>query len=359
MATTSRTKKTKSAQQWAWEFLRRNPAYRDAFRRLTEQSPEQFGQLAKIAVGEGSDQLDEEVVRKLDVRFFETSVLIGFKEKQTTVGEYIDQSQRIRDSLDEPEIDLTLAPNFKLETYSLAKWYDPEVELQENDVADMWHPHIPFELGLTPAPWAFAHSVDNASAIDKYSGWPVRTSEKDITPKVDKRRRKSPCQLSTPVPLVKGVDDSIFLTFHRDVAIHLNQTQAGFIFDLSLPVDFQLSQAKEILEQHQDALVRGGFVQSLPKQADRFGTFSEYLEILDLLATGLSHLDIAKKIDGLITASEWRHDPKANRLVKVPKIVSRSKHGAPVNELTQAVRKKIERAIGLRDHGYRALAFTE
>jgi hypothetical protein len=137
-----------------------------------------------------------------------------------------------------------------------------------------------------------------------------------------------------------------------------NQMEVGALFDLRLPIGFQLSQIKELLEQHQEALILSGFVQSLPKQADRFGTFTEYLEILDMLNAGHTHLDIAKNLDGLTTTNEWRHDPKANKLVKVPKVVSQSKRGAPVNELTQAVRKKIERALSLRDHGYRALAFT-
>ena len=59
MAVTSRKKKTKAAQQWAWEFLRRNPDYRDAFRKLTALPPEQLTQIGILAAGEEEHQPDE------------------------------------------------------------------------------------------------------------------------------------------------------------------------------------------------------------------------------------------------------------------------------------------------------------
>lgn len=359
MATTSRTKKTRSAQQWAWEFLRRNPDYRDAFWKVHALSVDQKAQLEIIAEGDEEQPLDEKVIRSLQLEFFDTSVMTGYKEKQKTIGEYMDQTQRLRDALKEPKTNLWLAPKFKLKTYSLAAWYEPTGGEWSQDVVNtMWLHTLPVNFGLTPAPWAEGFKFKSEDEDDEYMGWPARETEPTVKNKVDKRRRKSPLKSAAHLPLVQGTDGSVYLFPLKDVTQSLERTQACLLIDLNLPIGFQLNHAKEILEQHQDALVRGGFAQSLPKQADRFGTFSEYLEILDMLDAGHTHLDIAKKLDGLTTTSEWRHDSKANKLVKVPKVVSQSKRGAPVNELTQAVRKKIERAIGLRDHGYRALAFA-
>lgn len=357
MATNSRTKKTKTAQQWAWEFLRRNPEYRDAFRKLVALSPEQFAQIGMLADGEEDHQLDEEVVRALDIHFFDTSVLTGYKAKQKTVGEYIDQSQRIRNSLNETEIDLAIATKFRLETYSLVKWYAPEVELPLNDVAYMWHHHVPFEFGLTPAPWAEGSKFNSSDEDDEYMGWPVRETEPIVKNKVDRRRRKSPLKSSEHLPLVQGTDGSIYLFPLKDITLSLERTQACIRIDLNLPIGFQLDQAKEFLEEHQEALVRGGFVQKLPKQADRFGAFEEYLKILDLLEAGVNHLDIATELDGLVPRTiSWKRDPASNQSHPVKRMTSRSKPDDSVNELTQAVRKKIERALHLRDHGYHALA---
>ena len=346
-----------TAQQWAWEFLRRNPEYRDAFQKLVALSLEQFAQIGMLAAGAEDHQLDEEVVRALDIHFFDTSVLTGYKLKQKTVGEYIDQSQGIRDALKEPEIDLAIAMKFRLETYSLVKWYAPEVELPVNDVANMWHHHVPFEFGLTPAPWAEGSKFNSDDEDDEYRGWSARETASIAKNKVDKRRRKSPLRSSTSLPLVQGIDGSVYQVPLMDKTLSLDRTQACVHIDLNLPISFQLNQAKEFLEAHQEALVRGGFVQKIPKQADRFGVFEEYLKILDLLEAGVSHLDIATELDGLVSRTiAWKPDPVTKIIVPVKRMTSRSKPGASINELTQAARKKIERAIHIRDHGYHALA---
>lgn len=359
MATTSRTKKTNSAQQWAWEFLRRNPDYQDAFGKLRTLSVEQKAQMEMIAEGDEDLPLDKEVIRTIDIQFFDTSVMLGYKVEQKTIGEYMDQTQRLRDAMNEPETKLWIAPKFKLKTYSIAAWFDPSDEWPQ-DVADtMWGHTTQVELGLTPAPWAAGQSFETENEIDDSVGWPVRDSETGIKNKVDKRRRKAPRRARSGVPVVKGTDGSIYLLTHKDVNLDLDQTQACAVIDLNLPIGFQLNQVKIFLEEHQEALTRGNFVQRLPKQADRFGVFEEYLKILDLLQAGASQLDIATELDGLVERTiAWKRDPTSNQSKPVKRMTSRSKPDDSVNELTQAVRKKIERAIHLRDHGYRALALS-
>jgi len=357
MATTSRTKKTKSAQQWAWEFLRRNPDYQDAFEKIEALSAVQKAQMEMISEGDDDQPLDEEVIRALDIQFFDTSVMTGYKSAQTTVGEYMDKTQGLRDALNEPETNLWVAPKFKLETYSIGSWYDPTGEWSETVVNAMWTHCTTVELGLTPAKWAEGQTFESEDEIDDYMGWPVRETEAVHKRKVDKRRRKAPLKAACAVPVVKGTDGSVYLVSYEDKKLHLDQTQACVVIDLNLPIGFQLNQAKSFLEEHQDALVRGSFVQKLPKQADRFGAFDEYLKILDLLEAGASQLDIATELDGLVSRTvSWKRDAVSDESKPVKRMTSREKPHASVNELTQTVRKKIERAIHLRDHGYHALA---
>lgn len=359
MATTSRTKKTKSAQQWAWEFLRRNPDYQDAFRKMHALSQEQKAQIGMMVAGNEGHQLDEEIVRSLDIEFFDTSDMTGYGDKQKTVGEYLDQSQRVREFLKEPEVHFSYSRKFRLETYSLATWYEPSDEWPENVVDTMWSHPTAIELGLEPAPWAEGFDFKSDDEDDEYMGWPLHEAEPIVKNKVDKRRRKSPLKSSTSLPLVQGTDGNIYQMPLIDLNLSLEQTQACVFIDLNLPIGFQLNQAKNFLEEHQEALVRGGFVQKLPKQADRFGAFDEYLKILDLLEAGASHLDIATELDGLVPRTvSWKRDHAFNQSHPVKRMTSRSKPDDSINELTQAVRKKIERAIHLRDYGYRALALS-
>lgn len=357
MATTARTKKTNSAQQWAWEFLRRNPDYRDAFQKLTALSIQQKEHLNMYQVEEENQKINIKVFRSLCIYFFDTSQMIGYANTQKTVGDYLDETQEMRAPLGESGNYLPVAKKFKVENYSLAKWCDPEVDLNGSESAAIWRHINLMSFGLKRRP-----TLDNFKTTDEISdetgwhGWPYRSIEVPLK-KADGRMRKQ-TESDVLLGMYRGIDGRAFAPSGELTEFSVPETQAVAIFNLDLPIEFQLKRIKAQLQRHQEDLIKSGFVQSMPKQADRFGMYTEYLEILDLLNAGRTHLDIAKKIDGLTTINDWKLDPKANKLVKVPRVVSRSKGGTKINELTQAVRKKIERAISLRDHGYRALAFT-
>jgi hypothetical protein len=128
MAINARTKKTNSAQQWAWEFLRRNPDYRDAFQKLTALSMQQKEHLNMYQVEEENQKIDCKVIRSLCIHFFDTSQMIGYANTQNTVGDYRDETQEMRALLGESGNYLPIADKFKAENYSLAKWCDPEVD---------------------------------------------------------------------------------------------------------------------------------------------------------------------------------------------------------------------------------------
>ena len=296
-------------------------------------SPDQATQLGLIAEVGNDQSLDKEVVRALDIQFFDTSFMTGYKNTQKTVGDYIDQTQKLRDTLMEPEATLCIAPKFNLSTYSLAAWYEPLDEWPQDQVDTMWSHELIIEYGLTAAPW---HSdlLFEETEIDDYQGWPVRENETAVKSKVDKRRRKNPIKQASGIPIVKGTDGSIYELSFTGMQLTLEQAQACLVIDLSLPIDYQLNQAKHFLETHQEALIKSGFVERIPKQADRFGAFEEYLEILDLLDDGFSHLDIATKLDGLVPRTvSWKHDPVSNQSHPVKRMTSPGKPRVSVNQL--------------------------
>lgn len=359
MAKASSSPRTKSAQQWAWEFLRRNPDYRDAFQKLASLSPEQMSHLGSAFSPESERENDQAVLRSLDLHFFDTSRLIGFKKSQKTVGEYFDQSKELRDKYNEPDVSLYLAEKFSLETYSLVSWFDPADEAIAEVAASMWHYAMPIQLGLERMV-----GLEHISFEDqKFSGegmypFPPTPHTQVVDRKLDKRRRRSPLPSPHMLPIVKGVDGHVFLE-PIDTSLRINQTQVGLAIDLRFPIEFQLNFARGILEQQQEMLARGGFVQRLLKHPDRFGVFAEYLKILDRLDSGFSYLDIATEIDGLVKDGKWKHDSVSNKLKFIKTMASpRKPPNTSINMLTQGVRKKIERATHLRDYGYRALAFN-
>lgn len=318
----------------------------------------QIAHLNMYEVGEENQQIDNKVIRSLCIQLFDTSEMIGYTNTQKTVGDYLDQSQEMRESLGESVIYLPVSRKFKLESYSLARWCDPAADLNVTESAAIWRHVNLMSFGLNRRP-----SLDDFRTTDEISdetgwhGWPRHSME--VQPKKADGRMRKQTETDELLGMYRGIDGRAFAPSGELTEFSVPETQAVAIFNLDLPIEFQLKRIEAKLQRHQEDLIKSGFVQSMPKQADRFGMFTEYLEILDMLNAGNTHLEIARKIDGLPTINDWKHDPKANKLVQVPRVVSRSKRSAKINKLTQAVRKKIERAMSLRDHGYRALAFTK
>ena len=353
----SRRRSGKSAQLWAWEFLRRNPTYREVYKKLAALTSEELGLLGALAMG-AAEEVVLDVVRKLDIGFFDTSRMMGFKPDQKTVGEFMDQTQGLREAMKESGLELPVDRKFLLGTYCLAAWYDPDDEWDNQDVVDMWLYQNDVYLGLEREPFA-----DDRPSFLEVQGetehfLPLRPAKQTVRQQVDKRRRGVPkLEVHAMQSAFRGADQRVFMR-EETVEHSLAASEVSVVFDVSLPLEYQLDRVKSFLKQHQQDLQKSSFFPSPPAHADRFGNYSQYLQILDMLDVGMSHLDIAKELDGVMSINEWRHDPKANQLVKVQKVVGRSKPGASINELTQSVRKKIERALSLRDHGYRALAFN-
>ena len=258
-------------------------------------------------VEEENQKIDMKVVRSLRIYFFDTSQMIGYANTQNTVGDYLDETQEMRSLLGESGNYLPVAKKFKVENYSLAKWCDPEADLNGSESAAIWcHVNL-MSFGLKRRP-----TLDNFKTLDEISdetgwhGWPYRSIKVPLK-KADGRMRKH-TESDDFYGMYRGIDGRAFAPSGELTEFSVPEMQAVAIFNLDLPIEFQLKRIKAQLQRHQEDLIKSGFVQSMPKQADRFGMYTEYLEILDMLDAGHTHLDIAKKLDGLTTTSEWRHD---------------------------------------------------
>lgn len=357
MTDTPLAKKAMTAQQWAWEFLRRNPDYLNAFQSLAALSPEQLAQIRML--GEEDQQIDENVIRSIGLQFFDMQSMTGYQDSQKTVGEYFDQWQKVRKSHYESVVTLSFAKAFRSTTYSLTRWLEPDSELTASEAASIWQHDVPVEFGLERRSTFDGMMTDFEIRVEMYKSGNLGslTPDEIASLKTDKRVRKSPIHSIGLSEAFKGVDGRIY-SRNRNSKISLERQQVSATFDLRFPIEYQINQIKSLLEQHQNDLVQSGFIKSLPKQADRFGNFSEYLIILDKLNDGLPLLSIALDIGVLKTKIRWKTNSKTGKTEPITEYVSTSKI-QNVQEQTQIVRKKIDRALQLRDHGYRALAFLK
>jgi hypothetical protein len=129
-------------------------------------------------------------------------------------------------------------------------------------------------------------------------------------------------------------------------------TLTDVTFDLSLPLRAQLQAITKALEGHQKLLLRAGLVQKLPSRSNRGNVFPDYLAILDLDEQGFTDLEIAKQLKKLNDETYTDAQGQVNKSFFDPKKPERS---SP-QEHTEDIRKQLERARVLRDHGYRSLA---
>ncbi len=133
----------RSSQQWAWEFLRRNPTYRDAFQKLAALPAEHRLHISMCEGGVGDKRgAVEAILRQLDVQFFDMSRMTGFNVEQRTIGDYLDQSQKLRERQGEDDLWLTVAKKFRLGTYSLSEWYDCCFQRQREPVSSRILSHL-------------------------------------------------------------------------------------------------------------------------------------------------------------------------------------------------------------------------
>ncbi|BDB70618.1 hypothetical protein Cthiooxydans_30300 [Comamonas thiooxydans] len=341
----------RTAQQWAWQFLRRNPEYLMAYEMLSALTWEQFSQL-QFLIAQAQNLLvsdlflDEKIIRTIDIRFFESEGLEMLDEKiKETIGEYIDRTSNFPGL--EEKIIFRVSKRYWLETYCLVEWRDPLkfLEVDIDTAAHMWR-YTPFiELGTVATPW-----LERIKGIDSEGFKPLKRS-----------KRGKGYELNDQ--MVRGADGSIFMrsaTVWGDdyVTPSLGVTEVDIRFDLEFPLDFQLKNAeKELLKQY-SLLIKANILEKTPKHVDRFGLYQEYIMILDEYNNGADINKLALKFgDGIVEkVVRWK---RKNNSVPVPErgLINPGRPSDDREKITEGVRQKLVRAIKLRDQNYKKLAF--
>jgi hypothetical protein len=262
----------RTAQQWAWQFLRRNPEYIAAYElisTLTQEQSDQLNFLIDQRKGQrvSEDLLDEAVICTLDLRFFEAKFLEHVGDPGETVEAYLDRTSKIID-LDE-DIELKVSMRFWLESYCLTRWIDPaeNLEVDAEAAARLWAHFPSIEWGLASAPW-----LDSMSGVDADGFRPIGRRGRSFN--------ADSAQVEVKFPMVKGADGSMFIrsatVWGNDYQLpQLEVSEVDVRFDLNLPLAFQIKQAKAELEKHQKLLRGAKIVDRYPSQADKNGMYRD------------------------------------------------------------------------------------
>lgn len=344
-----------TAQQWAWQFLRRNLEYREAWTFVSSLRPEQAKQLGHLIEMRNKLLIDEtvidlDVVRTLDLHFFDQSRLSEFEPEDTTVGAYLD---RISECDDFDLKDMPPVSNqFQLQSYCLKNWIDPykSLDIDATTAAGLWAYEQYLSAGLEHAPW-----IDAITNVEDREFRPLQKPGR-----IGKGKER---KIGTAGPIAQSADGNFFIRSptiwgHDYKVPELQAAQVDIRFDLTMPIEFQIRQAKDALKTHHSLLSKGGFLPDGPKSLDKNGLFQEYVDVLDRRADGATPIDIVrytKNLQRRLRGTTINKRTKAR--VRDEVFFDPNDKSADQEKLTGAVRQKIVRALRLRDHGYKALAF--
>ena len=375
----------KTNRQWAWQFLRRNRVYRDAFAFFASLREDQRAVFEKLVRGQLDSYAENwSQLGSLPVKLFDRNYLWNEKDENKTLDEYVKSSSKrfvkskknyLSIAEDVDDLILRVMPEFRADQYGLFEWIDPGIEEMTAEQADaIWFYSVPMEASLVRAPW-----LDDKDISFEKSDWKGVSREVLLGIKeaveIDsggvKNKIKGPVQ-SEILPLKKGINGAIFImdnfsappSFHpvdgqripigRDPEpLSLNgDTLVRATFDVRLPIEYQIEAVKNYLAEQQKELQEAGFIDALPSRKGRQGVFASYVAILDLHEQGVSDLDIAiklRKLEREIYTDAQGKEHKSYVDPIRPDLATSQEH-------TSAIRKQLERARRLRDHGYRSLA---
>ena len=352
--TPSESEHNRTAQQWAWQFLRRNPEYVAAYELLSSLTQEQLNQLScLIARRKGlhlsEDLLDESVICTLDLRFFDDKYLEDVDDPGETVEEYRAKAAEIMET--DEQLELIVSQRFWLETYCLRRWIDPvrNTELDAETAAGIWAHHPFIEWGLASAPW-----LPQLDGVEPDDFRAMRRSGRSFN--------ANSAKVKTKGPMVMGADGNMFIrsatVWGHDYELPvLGTSEVDVRFDLNLPLNFQIKRAKDELQKHQKLLRNAKILAKYPSQADRNGVYQEYLLILDRLKEGATPTSLALELEPVVEKQVRRRKGKNTEPVPVNVIFDPANPLHDTEKITEKVRQKMVRALRLRDRDYTALAF--
>ncbi|HJV81345.1 MAG TPA: DUF6499 domain-containing protein [Saprospiraceae bacterium] len=330
-------------KEWAWEFLRRNPVYKDAFSKLHGLSATKRKAIEAVRK-EGFAAANR--VKDFPFDWFEFDGVTGPTHRDKSMEEWLLRVERYMALNENPqEPFLSLGKQFYPSTFALADWIDPSLTPLPKDKANIFG-----VIALESVAWLNEKAIvaDDAELKDYERGvhWLWRRSER--------HRSKS---ISETAQGVRGMHGAMFELLPQQAGLSLSaSTDVVFRISLDFPIRPQLDEVTRIITAYQAKLENEGLCYSFPKRVDKAGIYSEYIQILDLLADGKEPVEIAKCLRAV-------KKTRSTRLINQRATIQETaldlngEEITPSTSSTQEIRKKIQRALELRDVGFLGLAF--
>lgn len=349
---------TKNSQrtnkQWAWEFLRRNPQYRDAFKKVRDLNPGQITELRKLQIG--IDPWSDEIhyIKDLHIEYLDKSRLIDFKVDFSFIGDYVAHCKALQRSNSEDLPKIYLSQKFKPNSYLLTHWLDCEMDITAEEAEEIWT-HQPFtQCGVSTG---FTDLTDRLeeNTIHKTNDWEI-TRNNNLIERIDDQRKRKTALKSKIIPIIKGFDGKSFIKTPI-VRTNLKDSELCYVFDLSLPIEFQIDSLRKSLKIQQEFLEQSGVIQEIRKETGAAETLTRYIEIIDLLDMNKSIIEIAAHIGEVKCSKRWSRNKDGSGVSLVSETYKPNMNEGKWKSKTTNTRQSINRAILLRDFQYRALAF--
>jgi hypothetical protein len=328
---------------WAWEFLRRNPVYKEAYCKLHGLSAIKRKAIEAVR-NEGFAAANR--VKEFSFDWFEIDGVIPPSHRDKSMGDWLQRVERymaLNENTEEPS--LSLSKQFYPSTYALADWIDPVLTPLPKELSTKLG-----VIAIETAEWldekAMATDDADLNAYDSGVDWLWRRSE---------RHRSKPI-LGT-MQEVRGSHGKVFDLFPQHSGLSLSSpTDVIFRISLDFPIRPQLDEVTRVITAYQAKLENEGLCYAFPKRADKAGIYSEYIQILDLLAEKKEPVEIAKYLRAV---KKTRSTQLINQRATIQETALdlNGEEITPSTSSTQEIRKKIQRALELRDVGFLGLAF--
>lgn len=242
--------------EWAWEFLKRNPKYRNAYA--------QWAALPEVLKVDGNllEFIGSGVLASFTVEWFD---LDPEPMAGDDLGTWYERHLLRRD-----EISISIATQFDSASFMLARWLDPSLELLPSPVLENFFvPDLELEecralykfQGLPIKDQRATDSNEQPSAIDlpkpsvapKLCGDPMSELPDAAPPKMDGETMKHEIK-HVDVTVMAGTpmtttfpDGTVELRFGSLIIVADRPTQIALRFDLALPLHMQLISAQRQL----------------------------------------------------------------------------------------------------------------
>lgn len=278
-------------KQWAWEFLRRNADYREAFREISKLSTAQQRALHWLERPFNS-VYDGELFGSVHTQFLEEPSSKIARWGEALLNELESDFPQSEDDYSEYRLNmrLRLKPKFSRLTYCVSGWKDPtETPISKEDAEQLWT--------FSPSTLAAVYEirklkVPSHSFIGEAEHVPVPLPEQVAL--VDSQFLRTETSLLKR-PAVQRT--SLALPALPEVQM---------TFDLNKPIEMQIRYAKRFLDEQRKTLIDAGVLIDPRSRLPKKSLYPIYLDLLD----GLDQFpDAAALADSRIDLADmdWDH----------------------------------------------------